>query len=371
MYFCRCLKEKKQPELIVLFSLSLSIPPFLSSNLQKKQQLTFYYLSYCLSLSFFFHTHKKRRNDLSVAPSSSFPFMAQELAPIFARIREQFNDDPCAFHANLRQLLRDRIPARGNRFNLDHHDMCLYIRRSKNLNVVVYQAKYKSERSDNLGEGGEQVESGVRADCVLHPTQPLHPLWIKLEPEHVARRRARGETDDRCEISLVERKMAYGAFCECFFAEVSGTLGDKNIKVKRANAKKLNAEQEQRALAWWKAFQPHYVKFVAVPSCPVLFISLKPVSAADAAAPAPAACSSPTNRSYWFSMEDSVPVLLTAVNGNVCVLDYIYVASTEPKHFYQLPKVDYIDFYGYTVGRESENEEERHGGVLQEERKSN
>lgn len=314
--------------------------------------------------------------------------MSTELAPILSKLRSQFEEKPELFHGNLRYLLARKVPPRGSRFNLDHHDMCLYIARSKNANVVVYQAKYKPEHSDNLGEGGENVNSGVRTECTLHPTETLHPMWIKLEPEHVARRRARGETDDRCELNMIEKKMAFGcstsplsfnAFCEAFFAQVQEKKSSKSTvvdySVEKANPKKLTPEQEAAALNWWKAFQPHLVKFVAVPKCPVLMLSLKPVQAENAASPPAklyAGFDSTSSSSSWFSMGDSVPVLLTIIQGRVCILEHIYVASTEPKHFYQLPKVDYIDFFGYTVGesRDAQLQEDDAGGDLLEERKT-
>lgn len=291
------------------------------------------------------------------------------LTDIFVYLRAHF---PTVrdFHQNTTQLIQRDLPPRGSRFHLDIPQYCLYIERSKNANVVVYQAQF-SKTSDNaekdLENSSEQRESMVASsdekdeakhgkkkkgpsnnneknksiETVFRSSDTLHPLWIKLEPEHVERRRQRGEVDDYTELNLVEKKLAYGCsseaisfsdFCDHFFASPLGKDEKRAKKGKHMSKRVLTAEEEEGAREWWKSLEPHHVKFVAASSLPVVLIL----------------CRDPSEE----STSPPLPVLLTVLKGStVCILEHLYVRSIEPKHFYELPKVEYVDFFGYVLGR--------------------
>ena len=61
------------------------------------------------------------------------------------------------------------------------------IERSKNMNIVVYEADVK--------------------DGKLDPKEPVKAFWLDIDPEYVKRA---GEKSDKVELSMVEWSMAYG-----------------------------------------------------------------------------------------------------------------------------------------------------------------
>lgn len=280
--------------------------------------------------------------------------MATELAPLFSLLRKKYQGKEGfdAFQSDVRGLLRNqRVLCRGRRFNSDHRDYCFYIQRSKNANVVVYQAHYKLTPSEK--------KTNQHTDYEFDATEALHPLWIKLEAEHVVRRRNRGEMEDTCELNVVERKLGYGchstalsfkAFFEIFFAEVTfpsspnSSVGSKNGSAKVVKVKKISPEQEEEARYWWEGLQPHKITFAGLGSRVMLLLLLPPLHS-------DCEVGSPTVGS-WFSERDPVPVLLMQMEEKVCAMEHVFIESVEPKHFYQLPKVVYIDMFGLPVGEE-------------------
>lgn len=290
------------------------------------------------------------------------------LSSIFACLRENFSS-PEDFHLQIKQLFQQHLPTRGSRFHLDEIDYCLYIQRSKNANVVVYQSQYNSvsngdqSSTQNEREGSSSAISGSKhskkglkngsnentgGEFTFQSSEALHPLWIKLEPEHVERRRQRGETDDHCELSYIEKKIAYGCssekisfsdFCNSFLESCLEKDG-KDKKKKKSAGTKYTPEEEAEARKWWSLLEPHQVKFVAASSVPIVLILCHDDTSQDSS---------------------RLPVLLTILNEKiVCVLDHLYVSSIEPKHFYELPKVEYIDFFGYSlVSDENAKSEEK------------
>lgn len=262
-----------------------------------------------------------------------------------------------ATSTSIRQLnraIRSRLVDRS-RFKDDHHDTCMFIERSKNLNVVAYQANLVDSKT------GEAITSGAqKRHCTFKPTDPLHAYWIKIEPEHVARRRARGETEDLCELNMVERKLAYGCNAtlltkEKFAAEV---LPDK--------AARAAATEEERAAidALHDALQPCLCKFVALSSWQVWMVRLPPLTEGgtsvataaldtdDDASPASLRASREAEEQRddaAFPAADTVVAMLAFVDGELSVLQKVYVSSIEPKHFYQLPRVEYIEVHGVSL----------------------
>lgn len=282
------------------------------------------------------------------------PVVRQLLEP------EQFN-----------RFLRTLLSARGTRFNHDHHDTCMIVERSKNLNLVVYTANYLDPKTQ------APVASGAGRRCVIQPKEPIRAYWIKLEPEHVARRRARGQMEDVCELSGIERKLAYG--CTASVLTEAALLSE-------ALGKKTPPEWQRRVLRdWHSVFQPCLAKFVALPTFPAMLLTLPPVSSTTAVAsssspppPPPsnvvpsstdagtageesAAVSPPSPASEAFPPEDSVPVMLAVIAGEVSLLTKVYVKSIEPKHFYQLPSVEYIEAFGISLATGNQTYEKKKG----------
>eukprot|EP00455_Lapot_gusevi_P054271 TRINITY_DN865_c0_g1_i1.p1 TRINITY_DN865_c0_g1~~TRINITY_DN865_c0_g1_i1.p1 ORF type:complete len:187 (+),score=79.09 TRINITY_DN865_c0_g1_i1:40-561(+) len=64
------------------------------------------------------------------------------------------------------------------------------ITRSKNKNVVVYEAKMRADGSFDAN--------------------PIEVYWMDIDPEYVRSARGRGVMTDRTELGYVEKQMAYG-----------------------------------------------------------------------------------------------------------------------------------------------------------------
>lgn len=71
-------------------------------------------------------------------------------------------------------------------------NIAFIIERSKNKNVVVYEAQFEA--------GGARL----KAD------DPLTVYWMDIDPEYQKAARAAGRADDRVELGMIEKKMAYG-----------------------------------------------------------------------------------------------------------------------------------------------------------------
>ena len=48
---------------------------------------------------------------------------------------------------------------------------------------------------------------------------PVEAYWLKIDEDNMARRRARGDMEDRVELSWIERKAAYGVSCSMIQSE--------------------------------------------------------------------------------------------------------------------------------------------------------
>ncbi|KPA78222.1 hypothetical protein ABB37_06383 [Leptomonas pyrrhocoris] len=171
--------------------------------------------------------------------------------------------------------------------------------------------------------------------------------------------------------------------------------GDSDI-VKNADAgagslaDDLTADSLDAALkAWWTPFHPYVSHFVALPTWPGLVLCLPPLSTTDGShrssacdaslsrdgtAPTKAASvglegtdappetvktcitygthtepSPLTPTTGVLSDEDTVVVIVSLIDGELSVVESVYVSSVEPKRFYQLPKVEYIEVHGTSL----------------------
>jgi Domain of unknown function (DUF4833) len=96
------------------------------------------------------------------------------------------NEEQAAAAANSNAVLeaaRKKLP-----------NIAFIIERSKNLNVVVYEALV-------VGDG---------KDKKLKAEKPIDAYWLDQDPEYVKAARASGKQDDRVELGMFESKLAYG-----------------------------------------------------------------------------------------------------------------------------------------------------------------
>lgn len=73
---------------------------------------------------------------------------------------------------------------------LANPNILFIISRSKNKNIVVYEAKM---------EGG-----------TIKASDPIDAYWLDIDPEYVEKARAKGVESDRVDLNMIERNMAYG-----------------------------------------------------------------------------------------------------------------------------------------------------------------
>ncbi len=162
-----------------------------------------------------------------------------------------------------------KLPARGARFQNDEADICMYIQRSKNQNVVCYRGVYVDRASDSL-----------------KPDAPIDAYWLDIDPEYVKANRKNGKMDDRCELNLIDRTVAYG----------------------HSVASPTNCS-------------------------PLTFYEVSFVALSD-------------RKMVLTSVAGGTPVVFSKINGQDAAVTRIYVKATEPKHFWQMPSVEYVELHG-------------------------
>ncbi|KAG8342694.1 putative protein of unknown function (DUF4833) [Trypanosoma vivax] len=242
-------------------------------------------------------------------------------------VYQKFGDDIDA----LNRLLRSRIGERGKRFEDDHPDTFMYITRSKNANVVAYTARLVDEDKHC------SVPSGVGRRCTLDAGDPVHAYFISLEPKDADKLRAKGCTSLIEELSFLERTMAYGC---------SGKRLDPHSAAKKVNAVGGGFE------AWLGRLEPFSMSYVALSKYAALLVCLKPLRGGDEGG---------KTGGVGGDEGDTKVVLIAVVDGTLSVLRKIYVQSREPKHFFELPTVEYVEFFGVALETGEETVERKKG----------
>lgn len=172
------------------------------------------------------------------------------------------------------------------RFEDDEADIMMYIQRSKNANVVCYKALFKEREGSGLAEGN------------------IDSFWLDVDPAYIEANRKKGKEDNRCDFNIIERKMAYGV------------SSPEHVEVPNVPITSDIA----------RTSHVYLVVFVALSSKPMLFTRFETKVGGG-----------------------SFPVAFCLIAGKLSVVSRIFVQSTEPKHFYQLPKVEYVDIFGWSV----------------------
>jgi hypothetical protein len=167
--------------------------------------------------------------------------------------------------------------ARGSRFRNDNDLIAIYIQRNKNDNVIVYAAR--------------TVPFGTSA--ILIASNPIDAYWLKIDGQSMANARLRGKTDDRVELNLIERRLAYGITCSA--AEDGGDVRRRCFKV----------------------------KFVALPR---LELELSMIDAADA-----------------HGDVRRVAVMTATIDGHPSIAERIWVQASETSW---TPRVEYVELFG-------------------------
>ncbi|EPY40534.1 hypothetical protein AGDE_03394 [Angomonas deanei] len=297
----------------------------------------------------------------------------------------------------LNKVIRGHLTPR-HRFANDHHDTCMYIARSKNKNVVAYTANLlippASEKKENENEETIDVElhevarctptdTGAHKNAILNSADPIHAYFINLEPSYIEARRKKGILHDCDDLNFIERTMAYGCSATpltvvqtfqlqytlfpthpeketLFFQDATTQLFWKELSERSAAVKSVVEEDAKagthtgkiKILLWLASMRMTFSKFVALSTWPGLLLCLPPLEKNNNNE------NNETNADF-FSPTDTVPVIITTIMGEISLLDHVFVASIEPKHFYQLPSVEYIEAFGVCLVTGAETYEKK------------
>jgi hypothetical protein len=228
---------------------------------------------------------KSNKNGGKKCLSSDIFAVSCQLTPskvLFLLVSPQMSTKTVDIHGLLSRLggnaaqLAAKLPNRGSRFPGDEADIALFIQRSKNQNVVCYKAVYENRSSDTL-----------------KPDAPIDAYWLDVDPEYVKANRKNGKMDDRCELNLIDRTMAYGHSVAPPTAVAGG-----------GSPSQLGCFE---------------VSFVALSDRKMMLTSVG----------------------------GGTPVVLSKVDGEDAVVTRIYVKASEPKHFWQMPSVEYVELHGF------------------------
>ncbi|EPY28724.1 hypothetical protein AGDE_10314 [Angomonas deanei] len=145
-----------------------------------------------------------------------------------------------------------------------------------------------------------------------------------------------------------------------FFQDATTQLFWKELSERSAAVKSVVEEDAKagthagkiKILLWLASLRMTFSKFVALSTWPGLFLCLPPLEKNNNNE------NNETNADF-FSPTDTVPVIITTIMGEISLLDHVFVASIEPKHFYQLPSVEYIEAFGVCLVTGAETYEKK------------
>ena len=150
---------------------------------------------------------------------------------------------------------------------INKDSILFWIERSKNKNIVVYEAIKQNGINDHYNN--------------------IIGYWLSIDPEFIKANRKKGKMDDRDELSMIEKKLAYGY-------KVTSTESNKKLKIYQLN-------------------------LVSVPSIIMDLIT----------------------------DQQGKPHAIVIINGYKCYLRKIYVSTKES--WYGLPKVLYVTLTGIQI----------------------
>jgi hypothetical protein len=231
--------------------------------------------------------------------------------------------------------------ARGQRFPEDKPTICFYIERSKNANIVVYDCLMEVPTISGVVEGSVAIDTAQNdpnpVPLVFNSKKgksPLQAYWLDKDPSFALPKRQQGITTDRSELNFLEKRMAYGANLE--------PVAETVLPASRTNVV-ITAPDGTTSQAPLDAYPDTMatratVSFVALPQ---RVMSLHMARCHIANTTCGQGCTHP--QGAW------APVITVTINSVLCVAEKVFVKSRESRHFWQLPSVDYVDLYGFSL----------------------
>ncbi|CUG90987.1 Hypothetical protein, putative [Bodo saltans] len=156
-------------------------------------------------------------------------------------------------------------------------------------NIALYIQRSKNENVVCYAADFEDAAAGV-----LKPSAPIDAYWLDIDPEYVTATREKGQLHDRCELNLIDRTMAYGH--------------------------SASEPKDASGVTYYD------VKFVAI-SRKMQYLAIR----------------------GGINGNTFTPVFVSVIGGQASVATRIYVKSTEPKHFWNLPSVEYVELFGVSI----------------------
>ena len=234
----------------------------------------------------------------------------------------------------------------------------------------------------------ERRRKGIEYDCddlnILERTMAYGVSATPINTESVLQYWGRKTPEAFAEL---QRSWVAGGSAAVSENDEAGEDNDDDADRCKTRASNLTADSLDTVLkAWWAPFHPYVSHFVALPTWPGIVLCLPPMSRMDgsrrgsvketsltnssakpASAPSSNANSLPetektcttygihtepspvTPQTGILAEDDTVAVIISFIDDELSVVEKVYVSSIEPKRFYQLPKVEYIEVFGVSL----------------------
>jgi hypothetical protein len=206
--------------------------------------------------------------------------------------------------------------SRGSRFSGDKENIFLFVERSLNKNIVVYESILEQP------EGGAGPLSNHNVGLSL--SEPVKAYWLDIDPAYVEKRRKKGVMTDVEELNFIEKKMAYGLSAELETVDASPL----SVTGGRRSSRHILVPSQTSAVRGKHSFT---LKFAALPTRDMRLVLLQVrLVKAGGASPHIAV----------------VPVVECIIDGKRCVLERVFV-GTSTSAFRTSP--DFVDLFGRSV----------------------
>lgn len=220
---------------------------------------------------------------------------------------------------------------RGRRFPGDNHNICFYISRSTNQNVVVFEAKFDR-----------------RNPSELDISNTLDIFWLEVDQKFMQKNREKAKISDRSELTYHERSLAYGAHVSM---DVEVPVGKDNVSLSNAANNTSRARSASTATATNTQRRPgqqqlnnndhlspeFLVRLVALPTRPMRLSILSRYSNMG-------------NHGGGSSLfRNAIPVLRCRIAGEEnCIAEKLFLHTTVPStSMTGPPRVTQISLHGF------------------------
>eukprot|EP00758_Cryptobia_borreli_P006827 Tbor_TRINITY_DN5209_c0_g3::TRINITY_DN5209_c0_g3_i1::g.16392::m.16392 len=211
--------------------------------------------------------------------------------------------------------------ARGKRFKGDKTTVCCYIESSKNANILVYEGIMELQTNTGLVTGPSAIDA---SEFLVFPPYFIfdnsRSTWREAIRMYWIDNSGRGNNEFKCdvqEVNFFEKRLAYGV---------------KQSPIHPPHYTKNNSISSIIRTTRVS------VNLILVPTKPMMLVMAR-CHIADS----PDGTGLSQLSGVW------APALTCSINKVQCVVEKIFVKTIEPKRFWQLPSVEFVDLYGFSL----------------------